>query len=409
MKSTAFRLTAAVTLLISSGISSVNAQNDPTKINVVTTAVPFLRISPDARAGGMGDLGIATSADASSSYYNIAKVPFNESNAGLNVTYTPWLKRLVNDVYLASMSGFYKLDDNQALSGSLRYFSLGSIQFTDQFGNQLGTGNPREFGIDVGYSRKLSAKTSIGVGLKYIYSNLASGSAANVGTYKAGSSVAGDLGIFHNGQNAAGQGFTFGAAFTNLGAKIAYTNNADAKDFIPANFGIGATYTTVLDESNKIMFGVDLNKLLVPTPPSFLSPPSDPNDQDYVDSVNNARATTYRTKSVVGSWFSSFGDAPGGFGEEMREFSVSAGAEYWYNNQFALRGGYFFEDKTKGNRRYFTAGVGIKYNVFGLNFSYLIPTGSGNNQNPLANTLRFSLVFDLSGNAAGGTTTNAGQ
>jgi hypothetical protein len=402
MKSTAFRLTAAVTLLMAGVSSSVKAQQP---INVVTTAVPFLRISPDARAGGMGELGVATSPDASSSYFNLAKVPFNESNAGINVTYTPWLKRLVNDVYLASASGYYKMDENQALSASLRYFSLGSIQFTDQFGNQLGTGNPREFGIDVGYSRKLSPRTSVGVGLKYIYSNLASGAAPNVGTYKAGSSVAGDIGFYHNGQNAAGQGWSFGAAFTNLGAKIAYTNNADAKDFIPANLGIGATYTAVMDESNRVMFGIDINKLLVPTPPQFQA---NPNGDPSIDSMNAARAAEYRGKSVVGSWFSSFGDAPGGFGEEMREFQVSAGAEYWYNNQFALRGGYFFEDRTKGNRRYFTAGVGIKYNVFGLNFSYLIPTGSGNNQNPLANTLRFSLVFDLSADASG-TTTNAGQ
>jgi len=297
------------------------------------------------------------------------------------------------------------LDESQALSGSLRYFNLGQIQFTDQYGNLQGTGTPREFGIDIGYSRKLSPKTGIGVGLKYIHSNLASGASSSAGTYKAGNSVAGDIGIYHNGQNTVGQGFAFGAAFTNLGAKISYTNNADAKDFIPANLGIGGTYTAVMDESNKIMFGIDLNKLLVPTPPSFQdNPGADPT----IDDANAARAAEYRNKSVVGSWFSSFGDAPGGFSEEMKEFQVSAGAEYWYNNQFALRGGYFFEDKTKGNRKYFTAGVGIKYNVFGLNFSYLIPTGSGSNQNPLANTLRFSLVFDFSGNA-GGTTTTSGQ
>jgi hypothetical protein len=393
MKSTALRLTAAVTLLIA-GVSSVNAQTAQ-PINVVTTAVPFLRISPDARAGGMGDLGLATSADASSSYYNLAKVPFNESNGGINITYTPWLKRLVNDVYLASVAGYYKLDENQALSGSLRYFSLGQIQFTDNFGNPLQSFNPREFGIDVGYSRKLTTKTSIGVGLKYIYSNLAGGSVGG-NTYKAGNSVAGDLGLYHNGQSASGQGWSFGAAFTNLGAKVSYTDNADQKDFIPANFGIGTTYTAVFDESNKLTFGVDLNKLLVPTPPAL---------------GDSAGLVAYRNKSVVGSWFSSFGDAPGGFSEEVKEFQVSAGAEYWYNNQFALRGGYFFEDKTKGNRRYFTTGVGIKYNVFGLNFSYLIPTGSGNNQNPLANTLRFSLVFDLAASAGGGTTTtpNSGQ
>lgn len=387
MKSTALRF-VTVTLLLAGSISSLKAQNNNSQsINVVTTAVPFLRISPDARAGGMGDLAIATSADASSSYFNLGKVPFNTSSGALNLTYTPWLKRLVNDVYLASVAGFYKLDENQALSGSLRYFSLGSIQFTDNFGNPLQSFNPREFGIDVGYSRKLSEKTGIGVGLKYIYSNLAGGSVGG-NTYKAGTSVAGDLGFYHNNQNTAGQGWSFGAALTNLGAKISYTNNADQKDFIPANLGIGTTYTSVFDESNKLTFGVDLNKLLVPTPPAV---------------GDSAGLVAYRNKSVVGSWFSSFGDAPGGFSEEVKEFQVSLGAEYWYNNQFALRGGYFFEDRTKGNRRYFTTGVGVKYNVFGLNFSYLIPTGSGNNQNPLANTLRFSLIFDFDGEAAGTT------
>ncbi len=406
MRSTAIKLTTALTLLIAAKPNISNSQTAQ-PINVVTTAVPFLRISPDARAGGMGDLGIATSPDASSSYFNLGKVPFNDSKAGINLTYTPWLKKLVNDVYLASASGYVKMNDNEALSASLRYFSLGQIQFTDQYGNLQGTGQPREFGIDVGYSRKLGPKTGIGVGLKYIYSNLASGASSAAGTYKAGSTVAGDIGLYHNGQNAQGQGWSFGAALTNLGGKIAYTNNATAKDFLPANLGIGATYTAVMDESNKVMFGVDLNKLLVPTPPAFRD---NPNGDSTIDAQNSATAATYRNKSVVGSWFSSFGDAPGGFSEEMKEFQVSAGAEYSYNNQFMLRGGYFFEDKTKGNRRYFTAGVGIKYNVFGLNFSYLIPTGSGNNQNPLANTLRFSLVFDLSGNNGGTTTTtNTGQ
>lgn len=385
MKSTALRfLTFA--LLMTAGFLSVQAQNNAQPINVVTTAVPFLRISPDARAGAMGDLAIATTPDASSSYFNLGKVPFNELNTGLNLTYTPWLKRLVNDVYLASLAGYHKLDENQAISASLRYFSLGQIQFTDNFGNPLQSFNPREFGIDVGYSRKLGERTGFGVGLKYIYSNLAGGSVGG-NTYKPGTSVAGDLGLYHNTQNEAGQGWAFGAALTNLGAKISYTDNADQKDFIPANLGVGATYTAVMDETNKIMFGIDINKLLVPTPPNL---------------GDSAGLSQYRQKSVVSSWFSSFGDAPGGFSEELREFQISAGAEYWYANQFALRGGYFYENPTKGNRRYFTAGVGIKYNVFGLNFSYLIPTGSGINQNPLANTLRFSLVFDLTGEGNSG-------
>jgi hypothetical protein len=384
MKSTALRF-LTFTLLTTAGFLSVQAQNTARPINVVTTAVPFLRISPDARAGGMGDLAIATTPDASSSYFNLGKVPFNELNTGLNLTYTPWLKRLVNDVYLASLAGYHKLDENQAISASLRYFSLGQIQFTDNFGNPLQSFNPREFGIDVGYSRRLGERTGFGVGLKYIYSNLAGGSVGG-NTYKPGTSVAGDLGIYHNTQNEAGQGWAFGAALTNLGAKIAYTDNADQRDFIPTNFGVGATYTAVMDESNKVMFGVDVNKLMVPTPPAL---------------GDSAGLAQYRQKSVVSSWFSSFGDAPGGFSEELREFQVSAGAEYWYANQFALRGGYFYENATKGNRRFFTVGVGLKYNVFGLNFSYLVPTGSGINQNPLANTLRFSLVFDLTGENTG--------
>ncbi|HEY0067227.1 MAG TPA: type IX secretion system outer membrane channel protein PorV [Flavisolibacter sp.] len=388
MRSTAFKLTAAVTILLAGTLSS-NAQTAK-PINVVTTAVPFLRISPDARSGGMGDLSLATSPDAASSYFNLAKTPFNESNAGVNVTYTPWLKKLVNDVYLASVAGYYKFDENQAISGSLRYFSLGNIQFTDNFGNNLQSVNPREFGIDVGYSRRLSEKTGIGVGLKYIYSNLASNASVGGNSYKAGNAVAGDISFYHRNLTEAGQGWAFGAALTNLGSKIAYTDNADQKDFIPANFGIGTTYTRVFDESNRISFGVDLNKLLVPTPPTV----SGNTSQD------SAALASYRQKGVVSSWFGSFSDAPDGFSEEIREFQVSLGAEYWYNNQFALRAGYFHEDKTKGNRRYFTTGVGIKYNIFGLNFSYLIPSGSGNNQNPLSNTLRFSLVFDFNGEGA---------
>lgn len=391
MRSTAFRIISVAIVLIIGIIPQVGAQTAQ-PINVVTTAVPFLRISPDARSGGMGDLALATSADASASYFNLGKVPFNTSKMGVNLTYTPWLKKIVNDVYLASLAGYYKITDDQAISASLRYFSLGQIQFTDNFGNIQGNGNPKEFGVDVGYSRKLSDKTGLGIGLKYIYSNLASGAVSSAGTYKAGSSVAADIGIYHNTTNDAGQGWAFGAAFTNLGRKISYTDNADQKDYIPANFGLGTTYTKVFDESNKVSFGIDLNKLLVPTPPSATG--NYPRD--------SAALVKYRNKTVISSWFSSFGDAPGGFSEEIKEFQASLGAEYWYNNQFALRAGYFYEDRTKGNRRFFTTGVGIKYNVFNLNFSYLIPSsGTGSNQNPLSNTLRFSLIFDIDGSGGG--------
>ena len=384
MRPTAFRLTAAILILVGLG-KTTQAQVDP--INVVTTAVPFLRISPDARAAGMGDLAIATSPDANSSFWNLAKVPFNTNQGGISASYTPWLKDILNDVYLAAVAGYYKFDDQQALSGSLRYFSLGNIQFTDNLGNDLNTFRPREFGIDVGYSRRLSDKAGIGVGLKYIYSNLPEAPAAG-NNYKAASAVAGDLAFYYTGQNDQGQGWAFGAVMSNLGSKISYTDNADQKDYIPANLGLGTTYTRVFNSANKLSFGLDLNKLLVPTPPA------DPATQDQL--------AAYRNKSVIGSWFSSFGDAPGGFSEEIKEFQASLGAEYMYNNQFALRAGYFHEDKTKGNRRYFTMGVGIRYQSFGLDFSYLLPSGSGVDRNPLSNTLRFSLHFNFDGT---GTTT----
>ena len=381
MRPTAFKLTAAILILV--GITQTSKAQDP--INVVTTAVPFLRISPDARSAGMGEIGLATTPDANASLWNLAKVPYNANKGGLSLSYTPWLKDILSDVYLASAVGFYRFDDQQAISGSLRYFSLGNIQFTDNLGNDLNTFRPREFGVDIGYSRKLSEKSGIGVGLKYIYSNLAQGPAAG-NNYKAANAVAGDLAYYYQGHNDVGQGWAFGAVLSNLGSKISYTDNADQKDYIPANLGIGTTYKRVFNSANSLTFGVDLNKLLVPTPPA------DPATPQQLDE--------YRSKSVISSWFSSFSDAPNGFSEEIKEFQASIGAEYWYNNQFALRTGYFYEDKTKGNRRYFTMGVGIKYNNFGLDFSYLLPSGSGVDRNPLSNTLRFSLHFNFDGSGA---------
>ncbi len=378
MRPTALKLTAVI-LIFCCLNTTVKAQVEP--LNVVTTAVPFLRISPDARSGGMGDLGVATSPDAYSGLWNGGKVAFNTGKGGIGATYTPWLKDLVNDVYLATLVGYYKFADNQAIHGSVRYFSLGNITFTDNLGNDFGSFRPREFGVDVGYSRKLNAKNGVGITLKYINSNLAGNTTVGSTTYKAGNAVAADLSYFHTGIDANGSGWNFGAILANLGSKISYTDNADAKDFIPANLGLGATYTKQMNAQNKLMVGIDLNKLLVPTPPADPATPSD--------------LANYRNKSVIGSWFSSFGDADGGFSEEIKEFQVSLGAEYTYNNQFSLRAGYFYENKIKGNRRYFTAGLGVKYNVFGFNFAYLVPTGSGVSRNPLSNTLRFSIIFDF--------------
>jgi len=385
MRPSALRLTASFLLLL--GSSSAIIAQGVDQINVVTTAVPFLRISPDARSGGMGDLGIATLPDANAGFWNMGKVAFNTSKGGVSASYVPWLKELVNDVYLASLGGYYKFSEDQAITASLRYFSLGNIDFTDGIGQLNGTGRPREFGIDVGYSRRLSSHSGLGVALRYINSDLASGATSSTGTYKTGNAVAADIGFYHTNVTDAAGGFSWGVTLTNLGSKISYTDNANAKDFIPANLGLGGTWTKRFNESNQVTFGLDINKLLVPTPPG--------------PGYTQAQLDAYRSKSVISSWFSSFGDAPQGFKEEMKEFQISAGAEYWYNNQFALRTGYFYESKSKGNRRYFTMGVGARYNVFGFNFSYLLPTGSGVGRNPLSNTLRFSVIFDFDG--SGGT------
>ena len=380
MKRSIIQVLAGTFLLIFAQVA--NSQTNGSTINVVTTAVPFLRISPDARAGGMGDLGIATSPDANSQFYNVAKYAFAAQPSGLGLTYTPWLKDLgLNDVYLASLAGYYQLDESQAISSSLRYFSLGNIQFTDNLGNDLQAFRPREFAFDAGYSRKLSDVLSLGVALRYINSNLAGGQAVNGVSYKAGNAVSGDIGLYYSNLGEDGGGLNLGLAMTNLGSKISYTSDATQKDFIPANFGLGAVYSIVSNEVNQLSFGLDIHKLMVPTPPSL---------------GDSAGLANYRTKGVVGSWFSSFGDASGGFAEELKEFSFSLGSEFTYNNQFSVRAGYFYEDQTKGNRQYFSMGAGFKYTSINMNLSYLIPSGSGVNRNPLSNTIRFSILFDLS-------------
>lgn len=381
MKKFTLKLTALICITAgSTNFAQAQSGTGVRNPSVVTTAVPFLRISPDARSGGMGDVGIATSPDANSAFWNIAKTPFATAKSAASVTYTPWLNDLdLKDVYLASAAGYYKLDESQALSLGFRYFSLGSIQFTDGNGNTIGNGRPREYAIDAGYSRKVGAKSGLGVAIRYISSDLANGFSGSTagGNYKKGSSVAGDLHFYHQGLNEAGAGFNWGVTLSNLGGKIGYTSDDNQKDFIPANLGLGGAYTKTFDADNKITFAVDLNKLLVPTPP---------------DLGDSAGVADYRSKGVVSSWFSSFGDTDGS--EEIKEVTASLGAEYWYKNQFAFRAGYFYENKDKGNRKYFTVGAGLKYNTIGLNFAYLLPSGTGINRNPLSNTLRFSLIFE---------------
>jgi hypothetical protein len=380
MKRVFFRLTALACFLF---FSYTLIAQSTAPINVTTTAVPFLRISPDARAGGLGEEGIATSPDANSGFYNLSKTPFSDYKTGIGLTYTPWLKDLgLNDVYLLAASGYHQLDENQALTASLRYFSLGSIQFSDYNGNNWGEGRPREFAFDLGYSRKLSSKLGIGLALRYINSNLTLGAAAasgSISAYKAGTAVAADLSFTYKNVAANQEGWTFGFVLSNLGTKIGYTNDATQKEYIPANMGLGGNYTKVFDEQNKISFGLDLNKLLVPAPPTPVN---------GVDTVSQDALNEYYTQSVVSSWFKSFNG-------QFNTINASIGAEYTYNDQFMFRLGYFYESKDQGGRQYFTMGVGLKYNMLGLNFSYLIPSGSGITRNPLSNTIRFGLTFDL--------------
>ena len=354
------------------------------RTNVINTAVPFLRIAPDARSAGMGDAGLALSPDANAIFWNTAKIPFTTDKEGKDkdkilsaaVTYTPWLRELVNDIYLASLGVSYKLDKNQGLAFGLRYFSLGSITFTDASGNTLGDFNPREFCLDAGYARKLSQYFSTGVNLGFVYSNLAQGYSVNNVPIKAGKAVKADISFFYHhpakfGKTIKGE-YNIGTTISNIGNKITYTESAENKDFLPTNLGLAGGVTLKFDEYNKLTYDLDFNKLLVPTPDT---------------------SGDYKNKSVVQGIFSSFSDSPNGFSEELKEINISTGVEYWYKDLFSVRTGFFYEDKTKGNRQFLTAGLGIKYNVFGLNFSYLIPTS--NQKSPLDNTLRFTLYFDF--------------
>jgi hypothetical protein len=383
MKRSYLRL-ATITALFFGVIQVGRAQ---TSAPITTTAVPFLRISPDARGGGMGDLGVATTPDASSNFYNLSKTPFNKHDIGIGLTYTPWLKDLgLNDVYLLAASGFKKLDEFSAVSGSIRYFSLGTINFTDNNGQSIGNGTPREWGFDLGYSRKLSDKLSVGLAGRYIYSNLAGNYATTSGTtYQPGKTFAADISFFYHGVTEDNGGWNFGLAVSNLGGKIGYTNSATDKDYIPADLGLGTTYTMVFNEDNKLMFGLDLHKLLVPAPPANLA--------------DSAAVADYHNKGLVSSWFSSFSGP-----SQLKTLQASLGAEYAYQDQFFFRMGYYYEDRGQGDRKYFSVGVGLKYNVMGLNFSYLVPSGNGTTRNPLSNTLRFGLSFDLDKDENGGST-----
>lgn len=370
---------AFIGLTVLAGLTGIKAQAQTqpslSGSNMVTTAVPFLRISPDARAGAMGDAGIAVAPDPNAQYWNVGKIPFTDKKYGISATYTPWMKEIVPDIFLAYLSGYVKFgkEQEQAISGSMRYFSLGNINWTDINGSPVGTGMPREYAFDLGYSRKLSENLSTGLSMRYIHSAIASGVNTSVtgSDYKPGNAFAADLGMYYTKSFEKGEDhvntFNFGAVLSNLGSKITY--NQTRKDFIPMNLGVGVAYTTQMDAYNKITFALDLNKLLVPVVPY---------------------GSADTQLGVVNGIFNSFST-----GDQLKEITASLGAEYWYQNTIAFRAGYYYEDKTNGDRQYATCGLGVKYNVFQLNASYLISTGSSFVRNPLANTLRFSLIFEF--------------
>ena len=356
------------------------------QINTITTSVPFLIISPDARSGGMGDGGVAISPDANSIHWNASKLAFIEDRIGFAVSYTPWLRALVPDINLAYVSGYKKLKNDQTMAVSLRYFSLGDITFTDQTGNVTGQFNPNEFAVDVAYARVLGEGFSGGLALRYINSNLTGGAEVGGASSQAGQSVAADISAFYRRDISLGEKdalLGLGINISNIGSKISYTE-LGTKDFIPINLRLGPSLTLKLNEYNELTFNLDINKLLVPTPPIY----------DSTSTLANPVILEGEDpdRSVPAGIFGSFSDAPDGFSEELKEFNFAFGMEYWYDKQFAFRAGYFHEHELKGNRKYFTLGAGLAYNVFGLDFAYLIPTQQ---RNPLENTLRFTLHFNF--------------
>jgi hypothetical protein len=355
-------------------------QSDGKRTNTIQTAAPFLLITPDARSGAMGDAGVAISPDANSMHWNAAKLAFLDKPTGLSASYTPWLRNLVPDVDLGYLSIYHRLDDRNTIGGALRYFSYGSIQLTDNSQNDIGVYSPNEFSVEGSFSRRLGDGFSLGTALRYIRSSLSNGQ-FNGQDIQPATALAADAsayyktGTFLLGNDAE---LALGLNLSNIGSKMSYSEGG-SKSFLPSNMKLGAATTFLFDQLNHFTVALDMNKLLVPTNP--------------IRDVNgNIIEGKDPDRSVPAAIFGSFSDAPGGFSEELSEISFSLGTEYWYNKQFALRSGYFYEAPTKGDRRYLSIGAGLKYNVFNLDFAYLV---ANQQTSPLAQTLRFSLVFNF--------------
>lgn len=368
-------------------VGSAVAQDDPKDIfNPVSHGVTSLAIAPDSRGGGMGDIGLATDADVNSQFWNPAKYPFTISRAGISMSYTPWLRKLVNDIDLAYLAGYYRIGDYQAISGSLRYFSLGEVPITGSAGENLGSISPYEMAVDVAYSRMLSQRFSAAVAMRFIYSDLAYNKDQGM---RPGAAFGADIALFYSDYVMLGQRecmFNWGLNLSNIGSKISYDGGGKS-EFLPTNFGTGISLMVPIDNYNIISFHGDINKLMVPTRPMQREGESAVEYQDRLDEE-------YRDLSPIKGIFTSWYDAPGGFKEELREFKWALGAEYCYNNQFTVRGGYHWEHETKGNRKYFAFGAGFRMSVFSLDAAYLVSTAQSN---PLDQTLRFTLAFDMDG------------
>lgn len=394
----------AFALLVGTNIKAqVDYKTIADQLNTITTAVPFLVISPDSRAGGMGDAGVASSTDVNSIHWNPSKLAFADKKMGIGVSYTPWLRALVPDINLAYLSGYYKTKKSGTIGASLRYFSLGDITFTDANGTVIGQFRPNEFAVDVAYATKLSDDFSVGGAVRFVNSNLTGGTVVEGSGTHAGRSVAVDISALYRkdkikiGDKKGIVGI--GLNISNIGSKMSYSdrNGKNNSDFIPINLRLGGSLTLQLDDYNSIAFIAEANKLLVPTPPVYKHVVDtngvETNEIEY--DANGDPIIQYGkdpNRGIVEGMFGSFNDAPGGGKEELHEINYSVGMEYWYNKLFAIRAGYFYEHPKKGNRQYFTIGAGVKYNVFGLDFAYLIPTKQ---KNPLENTLRFTLTFDF--------------
>lgn len=363
--------------------------------NPVNTGVTTLSIAPDARGSSLGNLGAATDPDMNSQFWNPSKYAFAYSTGGLSISYTPWLRKIVNDIFLANLAGYWKLGsgDNQALSASFRYFSLGEVSMNDYDGNSaIQTINPYEFAFDLGYSRKLSEKFSMGVVLRYILSDLSYEDSYSGDTNTAASAFSADLSGYFVTYPMVGRNecqFSWGFNISNIGSKVSYDHGANYA-FLPTNLRLGANFMFPLADYHTMAFGLDLNKLLVPTKPRLKDFEDTPEGQLAYDEA----LEKWETMSPITGIFKSFSDAPGGFGEEMKEINVSIGAEYAYNQQFFARAGYNYENASKGGRSYFAFGAGFSLNVVQLDASYMLATAQSS---PLDQTLRFTLTFDMDG------------